>query len=140
MDEELNRWNQYKKQINKVNLNVFFKEREVWWTQLGVNIGTEQNGIGHRFVRPVLVLKKVNKDTFIGLPLTSRNKNVDSHFKLENVAFLNESSFVMCEQIRVFSKKRLLRKLGRLTSKIFYLIQKKSADLLQDLPRSRIKR
>ena len=36
----------------------FFKEGEIWWCHLGENVGTEMNGKGDFFTRPVLILKK----------------------------------------------------------------------------------
>ena len=36
----------------------YFKEREIWWVNLGVNVGFEQDGKGDNFERPILILKK----------------------------------------------------------------------------------
>jgi hypothetical protein len=49
----------------------YFKERGIWWTSLGVNIGHEQNGKNEKFERPVLVLKRFNEYLLWVLPLTS---------------------------------------------------------------------
>ena len=41
---------------------------------MGQNIGFEQNGKGKEFIRPVLIYKKLTKDMFIGIPLTTTNR------------------------------------------------------------------
>ncbi len=46
---------------------VYFREKEIWWASLGVNIGYEQDGKNRNFERPVLVLKKFNKNILLAL-------------------------------------------------------------------------
>jgi mRNA interferase MazF len=133
-------WHEQKSQIEHKKSHVFFKEKEIWWTRIGLNIGSEQDGVGNLFVRPILILKKINQHTFIGLPLTTQNKKIETHYSLEKIPCLAAESYVMCEQIRILSSKRFLRKMGKLPSELFFSIQKKSADFLRNLPRSRIKR
>lgn len=59
---------------------MLFKEREIWWRSIGTNIGTEEDGKNAHFERPVLVLRKFNRDIFLGLPLTSTRKDHRYHF------------------------------------------------------------
>lgn len=42
---------------------------------MGQNIGFEQNGKGDNFVRPVIILKKFNKNMFFGIPLSTQIKD-----------------------------------------------------------------
>ena len=37
-------WNEDKKYINQHNQNILFREGEIWWIKLGINVGIEQNG------------------------------------------------------------------------------------------------
>ncbi len=53
---------------------VYFKEKDVWWASLGINVGHEQDGKNESFERPVLVFKKFNKHMLWVLPLTSQDK------------------------------------------------------------------
>ena len=39
-----------------------FAEGEIWWVSLGQNVGYEANGKNEKFERPVLVVRKFNKD------------------------------------------------------------------------------
>ena len=87
---------------------VYFREKEIWWASLGVNIGYEQDGKNRNFERPVLVLKKFNKDILLALPITSKNKTGKYYyqFKYDGVKYS-----IILSQIRLISSKRLLRKL-----------------------------
>jgi len=75
-------WNEEKKAIqNSATPPAFFKEREVWWCSLGVNVGNEQNGDTQQhdgrpatFRRPVLVLRKISNRACIVLPLTTQGR------------------------------------------------------------------
>ncbi len=53
---------------------VLFKEGEIWWCSIGMNVGTEIFGKGRRFTRPVLVFKKFGSYSFLGIPITSQEK------------------------------------------------------------------
>lgn len=66
MQKNFDYWNDLKKGIDKTEIvpEKFPKEREVWMSSLGQNIGYEQNGSGNNFIRPVLVIKKFNNQMF----------------------------------------------------------------------------
>lgn len=51
-----------------------FKEGEIWWCYVGENVGAEVNGKGMQFTRPVLILKKYDRFSFLAVPLTTREK------------------------------------------------------------------
>lgn len=81
------------------------------------NEGSEQSGI-----RPALILQNDVGNCFspttIVCPLSSRNKFYDTtHVKLspEDCGILVESN-VLCEQIRVIDKSRLIKRVGRIIS------------------------
>ena len=62
------------------------KEKDVWYAQLGVNIGNEEDGKGNTFKRPVLVIKKFG-NMFLVIPMTTGGK--DSKFytrSLKNIS------------------------------------------------------
>ncbi|MCX6715116.1 MAG: type II toxin-antitoxin system PemK/MazF family toxin [Candidatus Uhrbacteria bacterium] len=89
--------------------DLYFREREVWWTSLGANIGDEQNGKHDQFERPVLIIKKFGRNTFCGLPLSSRTK-VGPYYSAFRMG--NTMETVIFSQIRTMSCRRLLRKMG----------------------------
>ena len=68
-----NQWNNLKQKINLYKNYNHPRIRDIWWVNIGINIGSEIYGKGSGFVRPVLVIK-INQNNFIGLPLSSKIK------------------------------------------------------------------
>jgi len=118
MQKDFELWNKRKQTLDKIKsrYNFFYDEREVWWCSVGVNVGVETDGKNEHFERPVLVIKKFNGDMFWGVPLTSKEKTGAHYLK---VTHSSGFSWVMLSQIRVFSTKRMLRKLGVITEDSF---------------------
>jgi len=88
-----------------------FKERDIWWVSLGVNVGFEEDGKDSNFVRPVLVAKKFSRETFLGIPMSTKLK--DNKYYVP-VSVKGQTVSVMTSQIRVFSSKRIWNKLAEL--------------------------
>ncbi len=71
--KDFDSWNSIKKKIDKINKeNVSIKIGQIYWCNLGLNIGREQNGKNKYFNRPVLVLKKFSHDLILIAPLTTK--------------------------------------------------------------------
>lgn len=105
-------WNAVKKGLELEDKVAFFKQGQLWWLSVGYNIGTEVYGKGSRFTRPVLVLKKISGRQFLGVPLTSKTKEVSSWY----CTFLHNGKEMtaMLYQARVFDKKRFLKLIGQI--------------------------
>jgi mRNA interferase MazF len=106
-------WNIKKQKADSIAIRPMFKEREIWWCSLGVNIGDEQDGKGHSFVRPVLVFKKFNKNIFIGIPLSTRIKENSFYYRF---TFLGKEQSLLISQLKLLDAKRFGNKMGELTS------------------------
>lgn len=104
-------WNSQKQELDKhiTRESLYIKDREVWWVSVGVNIGTEIDGKNKLFERPVLIFRKIGREQFYGLPLTSKEKS-GSFYRLIN--YSGNFGNVCLSQLRVFSTKRLVRKIG----------------------------
>lgn len=95
---------------NKNIENIFIKQGDIIYVDLGIPIGSEQGGI-----RPCIVLQNDigNKfsPTVIVAAITSelKNLNLPTHFVIENYAEvgLNEKSMILFEQIRSVDKRRI---------------------------------
>lgn len=110
MIKDFSAWFVLKSKLNNVNQsNFFFKEREVWWCSLGLNVGDEQDGKNQLFNRPVLVVKKFNNNLFYGLPMSTKNKKNPYYHQIELQGRV--VSIILC-QLRTLDKKRLQRRLG----------------------------
>jgi mRNA-degrading endonuclease toxin of MazEF toxin-antitoxin module len=102
-------WNEQKISINTNKNRLFFHEREVWFTSLGLNIGFEQNGKGNNFLRPVLILKKFSKDLLWVVPLSTAQKTGKYY---HSIVVRNVDNVALLSQIRLIDSKRLQYKIG----------------------------
>lgn len=117
-------WNEKKKAINSVikGDDFYFKEREIWWSSLGVNIGYEQDGKNDNFERPILILKIFNRDVLWMVPLTSTSKDHPYYYKFNDS---KTDRSVILSQLRLISSKRLLRKISMMNKVDFNNIREK---------------
>lgn len=111
MEKDFDAWNERKKALHNLDDGKYFHEREVWWCSLGVNIGFEQDGTNELFERPVLVVKKFNRDVLWALPLTRSDKKTRYHAPVTIGA---SNSVVILSQLRLISSKRLQRYMHKL--------------------------
>ena len=118
MVKDFDTWNEIKKKVdeNGVELGLYFREREIWWGTLGLNIGVEADGKGNDFERPILIIKKFNAHMVWVLPLTGKPHDDSFHKKITHNT---EDSWVCLTQIRTISTKRLLRKIWKIDERQF---------------------
>lgn len=127
MENNFNNWNDLKQEIESKNKFSNFKEKEIYFVSLGKNIGSEQNGKGIEFERPVVVFKKFNSDIFIALPLTHKIKMGKYYFSFK----LNKQTrTIILSQIRLISSKRIKRKIGQISENDFSLLSKELKELI----------
>lgn len=126
MDENFNRWNEVKKGVESENILVGFKNRDIFYMNMGKNIGYEQDGKGENFVRPVVIVKGFNKDIFFGIPLSTKLKEGKFYyqfsFKKQGEITIN---IALLSQMRLFSTKRLLNKIGVISVEDFQKLKEK---------------
>lgn len=112
MQKALYQWNIIKSELRRNDSKPpFYKEGDVWWVCVGLNVGYEVYGKGNRFVRPVLILKKFNQYSFIGVPLSTKLKD-NKYYLMINLNDRQVSALI--SQIRVLSTKRFESKLEEL--------------------------
>ncbi len=90
---------------------LYFNEREIWWCQFGQNIGNEQNGKGQNFMRPVLVIKKYNRNICLVVPLSSQIKENKYYFIL---TIKQKTQAFLISQMRTLDTKRFVKKMSDL--------------------------
>lgn len=127
--EKYNDWNIKKQNIHFLNNEEFyFKEGDIWWCSIGLNIGSESYGKGKDFRRPILIVKKLSEDLCVVLPLTSKKK-MGSWFV--NIKLDGIHQCIMLYQIRTLNRKRFQRKIGELSYDTFIDIKEKLKILLE---------
>lgn len=139
--KDFDAWNDLKKSLH-VNDNPprHFQRREVWWCALGVNLGYEEDGKHANFERPVVIVRKLTKDLFMAVPLTTTIREGDFFFNLPDRDGDGRPEQVILAQARVLSAKRLLRYMYRISPQQFADLQSKMQELIfQSRPSSKNK-
>jgi len=113
-------WIQAKIIIENKNRASQIKEMEIYWCALGENVGDEENGKGDDFCRPVLIFKKFNNNIFLGIPMSTKNK--DNMYYIR-VVIQDSIQSAMISQIRILDTKRLLKKIGYISREDFERVQ-----------------
>lgn len=131
MEKDFQNWCFLKKELNDKDIDIYFKKREIWWCSLGVNVGFEQDGKNNKFERPVLVLRKFNKDLLLVLPTTSQRK--EGQYYYEFISNGKKYSVIL-SQLRAISSKRLLRKIRKISAEDFVKIKELVVDIIKNEP------
>lgn len=121
-------WNEVKKSVNQRIGSLYFKEGEVWWCYLGLNIGVEINGKDKKYFRPVLVIKKFNKYMAWVIPLSTKIRNDDFHI---NANFNSKIVSFKITQIKTMSNKRFDRVIGTVSADLLLKIKQKAIYFLK---------
>lgn len=108
-DKRFDEWNMLKSDLHFNGVYRDTKEGDIWWCSMGENVGVEINGKQQFFLRPVLILRKLSRFGFMGVPLTSQPH--DGSWYVE-FYFKNKMQRAVLAQSRVLSVFRLRRKMG----------------------------
>ena len=129
MPKDFDNWNNFKKRIDTNHPRPLFKEGEVWWCHLGANVGVEIDGKDSTFVRPVVIVRKFNRYSFYGLPLTTQFEEGHSFYHI--FEFNDRRQAANLTQMRLIDSKRLQRRMVDLSDGVFENIKKALIGLLQ---------
>ena len=127
MEKNFDGWNEKKKQLDNNKRDLLFKEGEIWWCSLGLNIGEEVYGKGDDFRRPVIILKKLSHNSCVVMP-TSTQKREGSWY--HHLCVQNKDRFVLMHQVRFISANRLSVRESALSRDEFLGLKKSVASLL----------
>ena len=128
MEKNFDEWNEQKKKINDRQDTLLYREREVRWCQLGINVGFEQDGTGREHARPVLILKAFSRSVCLIVPLTTSAKRNPYHVSVGAVA--DRKAFAIISQVRLVDTKRLDQKIDNLDKEAFEGVKKAIKDML----------
>jgi mRNA interferase MazF len=119
-------WNRIKKQTESKG-RPEYSEGDVWMCRLGENVGVEEDGKGDQFLRPVLVLKKFNKEFCFIVPLSTTSKRGRYYAMFR---FKNSESVCLVSHARSVDCKRFLYKMGSAPKETVSDIKEKTRDML----------
>ena len=91
-------------------------EGDIFWVNIGENVGAEINGKGEDFSRPMIIMKKFSKHSFFAIP-TSTQMHAGSWYLKYNE---NGKEVVAClHQARAIDYRRISNKIGKLSLEDF---------------------
>jgi mRNA-degrading endonuclease toxin of MazEF toxin-antitoxin module len=122
-------WHKLKEKLHISLSRKLFNERDIYWCSMGLNVGDEENGKGASYVRPVLIIRKFNRDLFLGVPLSTQIKE---KWYYKQITFNGKTQSVMISQIKCLSAKRLFKYLGKLDDKDFKYIQEEIVNMVRE--------
>ena len=127
--KNFNTWHKLKIQIDSKleKQRLYFKEAEIWWINLGLNIGFEMNGKDKEFIRPIVIIKKYNQFSFLAIPLSTVKKENKYIFYIGKVD--GKDAYANLSQIRNIDSKRLLRKVGTIQQVTFNELKRKTSQI-----------
>lgn len=127
MQTDFGAWHEKKNQVNQKD-RPFFREREIWFAALGLNVGVEQNGRGMDFLRPIIVFRKFNSESLWAIPLTKAMKKGTFYFSFSFES--GTTSVVNLSQLRLIDSRRLAYHVGEMSKSDFAALNEKLKALL----------
>lgn len=115
--QHFDNWNIEKQNAHFDKQRPFYHEREIWWCSLGINIGSEQDGTGKNYDRPVIIIKGFNRDVFLAAALTGKRRDGKYYFYLGKIE--GRDATAVLSQIRLVDAKRLVRKITTIDKELF---------------------
>ncbi|OHB19131.1 MAG: hypothetical protein A2666_05325 [Parcubacteria group bacterium RIFCSPHIGHO2_01_FULL_47_10b] len=129
MKKDFQKWHTKKELLDKEPNRPLFGEQEVWFCSLGANVGSEQNGVGDKFLGPVVVVRKFNSEIFWGIPTTRKKRKGKFYFYFS--FHENDFTTAILSQIRLIDAKRLAYKIGMMRNADFKEMKKRLTSFLK---------
>lgn len=115
-------WNIKKKILDKRDVELYYRPREIWWCYLGLNVGCEQDGNEKKFLRPVIIVRDFGSSSCLIIPLTKSSKKHPLRIPIGEVE--NNKAVAVLSQMKVIDTKRLLEKINILDKDRFLILRK----------------
>ena len=111
MIKRFEEWITQKKHLHEIKKPPMFNEGDIWWCAFGENVDIEVNGKGDVFTRPVFIYKKLSRNGFLGIPMTTQIRNGTWYVE---ISFAGTQQCANLAQCRVLASKRLFGRMGEL--------------------------
>ena len=125
--KDFDAWNGIKKATDGADeeSRLFFRDGDIWWVRLGVNVGYETDGKSGEFTRPVIVLKKYNQYSFLAAPLTTAQR--PNRYRLPIGIVGGKEASATLSQLRNIDSKRLVKKIAHVDADMLAAIRKEAS-------------
>ena len=112
--KDFENWSKIKRELDKQENKQYLREGEIRWASIGVNVGSEIDGKGPSFTRPVLVLAVVGPYLALVVPFSSQNKTHSGYIPFD---YKGKRDYACIHQIRVISQKRIFDRIAKISDK-----------------------
>ena len=126
------KWNILKQKLHNKDEIINFYQGNIYFMSIGHNIGSESYGKGNFFLRPVLVYKKLTKTIFLGIPLTSGEKDGSYYFSFRYKK--DKTSTAMLNQMRTFDIRRSEYLSGKINKNTYKNLENKLEEFMKVTP------
>jgi len=111
--KDFDAWTTVKKRIHEEERTVNIRKGEIRWVSFGVNVGSEIDGKGVSFARPALIAHVIGSRLALVVPITSKMKDFAGYVPF---AWKDKENALCIHQMRIVSQKRILHRLGRIST------------------------
>lgn len=118
--KDFNRWNQVKQTLNREERNPCVRAGEIRWATFGVNVGSEIDGKGNSFTRPVLIIHTIGNYLALVVPMSTKLKHSAGYVPFN----YNDKNVSLClHQMRAISQKRIFSRLLKIPGNQLRLVK-----------------
>ncbi len=128
-ENDFDLWNEVKKQTQRKVGKILYHAGDIWWCELGKNVGHEQDGKGLNFERPVLVVKDFNMHVCLVVPMTTKIKCDIFHAPVIKIGEV--MNYAILSQIRLVDTRRFTNKIGHVARGDLLIIKKAIQKLIE---------
>jgi mRNA interferase MazF len=110
--KEFDTWNSIKKEINEKEKPHKVRVRELRWGSLGVNVGSEIDGKGNTFTRPLIILSLAGPDLALVVPCSTKLHDRPGYIKIQ---LKNKEVSACIHQMKIISTKRIYDRIQKVS-------------------------
>lgn len=121
-------WTKLKIRLHFNERSIYFKDGQIWWMNFGYNVGVEINGKNNNYERPGIILRKINRDSMLVVPISSKILQSNYHYVFDDSH--GKPQTAQLAQIRLLSSKRLIRKIDKTPTTDFLEIKRLIKNLI----------
>ena len=110
--KDFDSWNPVKKGINEKEKSHKVRAGEMRWCSLGVNVGSEIDGKGNTFTRPVIIISIAGPDLAFVVPCSTKLHERAGYIQIQ---LKNKKVSACVHQVKIVSTKRIYDRIQRIS-------------------------
>lgn len=120
--KNFDQWNNFKKELNDKEKSHKVRPGEIRWCSFGVNVGSEIDGKGNSFTRPVIIISIAGPDLALVVPCSTKLHNRAGYMQFHAK---NKQISACIHQMKIISTKRIYDRIEKISDPILLSIKSK---------------